>query len=173
MNILIFSGNSLRNRDYGLEVEAKIKDLFESTYLQAYRHWETGQEWIDLPHELETLNSQAPTGDYGVFAKSIGTVLAVRAIKQGIIAPKFLLLCGLPLGYIVKDYPEFGSELASTGVPTVIIQNNQDPVGSVQDTQAYLADFGDFNLIITQGETHDYEDYSLLREQLQTLQKSV
>lgn len=173
MKLLFFSGNSLRNRDFAHEAEAKLKDMFEATYIQEYKHWETGKEWIDLPHELEVLKGSNQTGEYGVVAKSIGTVLTVQAITQSIIKPKFLLLLGLPLGYITKDYPEFGQALVDINLPTVIIQNDNDPVGTAQDAQAYLPETLKQCLITTIGQTHDYEDYPLLREQLANLQKRV
>lgn len=170
MNLLIFSGNSLRNRDYAFKIEANLKDLFGSTHIQDYQHWATGQEWIDLPHELETLKATKPSGKYGVFAKSIGTVLTVQAIQQGIIAPKFLLLCGIPLGYIVKDFPEFGKILASYNIPTVIIQNDEDPVGSSKEVHEYLNNYPkNHAFTTTKGTTHGYEDYELLRQQLDKL----
>lgn len=173
MKLLFFSGNSLRNRDFARNAEAQLKDMFSDVYVQQYQHWQTGQEWIDLLHELEALRNSNQTGDYGVIAKSIGTVLAVQAIKNGIIKPRFLLLLGLPLDYINKDYSQFGQALLDTNLPTVIIQNDNDPVGSAHDVQAYLPELLKQSLITTKGQTHDYEDYELLREQLTLLQKGV
>lgn len=173
MKLVFFSGNSLRNRDFAFEAEAKLKDMFDATYIQGYKHWQTGQEWIDLPHEIEVLKSSNQTGEYGVIAKSIGTVLAVQAITQGIIKPKFLLLLGVPLGYMTKDYPEFGQALLDINLPTVIIQNDNDPVGTAQNVLAYLPEPLHKMLITSKGTTHDYEDYPLLREQLKILSKGV
>lgn len=173
MKLLFFSGNSLRNRDFAYEAEDKLKDIFDVTYIQGYEHWETGQQWIDLPHELEVLKSSNQTGEYGVLAKSIGTVLAVQAITSSIITPRFLLLLGLPLDYITKDYPQFGQALLDINLPTVIIQNDNDPVGASKDVQTYLPEPLRQVLITSRGTTHDYEDYQLLREQLKILQDSV
>ena len=177
MKLLFFSGNSLRNRDFAFEAEAKLKDMFDATYIQEYKHWQTGQEWIDLPHELEALKATSPNGEYAVFAKSIGIVLTVQAIAQNIIKPKFLLLCGIPLGYIVEEYPTFGQDLAEANIPLVIIHNDHDPVGAATDVHEYLQkslpNDPKHHFITTVGNTHDYEDYTLLREQLKILQESV
>lgn len=173
MQVLMFSGNSLRNKAWIYEAKAKFADLFDELYVQDYRHWETGEQWIDLGHELEVLRARHFDGDYGVFAKSIGTVLAVQAAKQGIIKPKFLFLCGIPLDFIEKDYPQFAKDLASLDVPTTVVHNEHDKVGSAAAARAYLepafTEPHDFTFIQTPGDTHDYEDYELLRNELTRL----
>lgn len=172
MNLVMLSGNSLRNRDWIYEARGHLADQFDDTYIQDYRHWTSGDEWIDLPHELEVLAHQNFASDYGVFAKSIGTVLTTLALEQNILAPKFLLFCGLPLGYIEKDYPQFASVLAASNLPLVIVHNTNDTVGSAEAVREYLKvplAETDYTFIETPGDTHDYEDYKLLIQQLTEL----
>ncbi len=170
----MFSGNSLRNQTWIHEVRAHLGDLADSTYLQEYEHWSTGEEWINLSHELEVLKVAKLAEPYAVFAKSIGSVLTVQAIEGGIIKPKFLLFCGLPLGYIVQDYPQFGEELAKINLPTTVIHNEHDVVGGAAETLAYLGsavtDRPNFKFITTPGDTHDYENYDLLHTELAHLE---
>jgi pimeloyl-ACP methyl ester carboxylesterase len=175
MQLVMFSGNSLRNRDWIYEARQHFADLFDDLYVQDYRHWEIGGDWIDLAHELEALQAKAAGFDakYGVFAKSIGTVLAVQALAQGIIKPDWVLFCGIPFGYVDRLYPQFAVELAKCRLPTTIIHNEHDTVGDADAVDAYLkvafAGRKDYRFIKTPGETHDYEDYELLRAQLTAL----
>jgi hypothetical protein len=175
MNLILCSGNSLRNRDWIVEVDELLRPGYEKTYVQMYKHWQTGDELIDLPHELPILGEAAKQLDeYGVFAKSIGMVLIVQALEQGLISPKFLMLCGVPLGYIVESYPQFGEVLAKANIPVTILHNDHDKVGSYQEVMEYFGDtFANsphIRIIETEGNTHDYEDYPLITSELAMLQ---
>lgn len=177
MNLIMLSGESLRNRDWIAEAHDEMASLVDQTYVQQYRHWELDQPQIDLDHELSELAVAAEefggAGDYGIFAKSIGTVLTVKALDQGIVRPKFLLLMGAPLGYIIPNYPEYATNLAAAQLPTTMIHNAHDKVGTAHDVNEYLntalTDKSNFTFIVTPGDTHDYLDYDLLRGELQKL----
>jgi hypothetical protein len=175
MQLIMLSGNSLHNQAWIQEASQKLQDLSSSTFIQDYRHWHSGEPWIDLPHELEILQEQAGQfePDYGIFAKSIGTVLATQALERRIINPRFLLLCGLPLGYITKGYPHMAAVLAGSGVPITIIHNEHDTVGDAGDVSRYLspafAGKPDYRFVASPGDTHDYTDYALLRAELAAL----
>lgn len=174
MQLLMFSGNSLRNLDWIYEAREQLRGDFDSAYVQGYAHWTNGDEWIDLPHELSVLEAVSKDfeTDYGVFAKSIGTVLATQALERALIKPKFLLLCGLPLGYIDDSYPRMASVLAASQLPITAIHNRHDTVGTAEAAKSYLSSLAErdtFRFIETPGDTHDYEDYDLLREQLKAL----
>jgi hypothetical protein len=175
MRLLLLSGNSLRNRDWIMTAQQQFSDLFNDSYVQSYRHWTSGDDWIDLDYELKVLQQAEnnPGAASGIFAKSIGTVLAVQATAQHIVQPDWLLLCGLPYGYIIKSYPEFARVLAATELPVTVVHNRHDPVGEAQAVKSYLAESfsgrDNYSFIETAGDTHDYEDFELLRAQLTTL----
>jgi hypothetical protein len=101
----------------------------------------------------------------------------VQAITRGIIKPKFLLFCGLPLGYIEQDYPQFAEELAKINLPITVVHNDHDVVGSAIDTLKCLGEEvtgrTNFKFITTPGDTHDYENYDLLRTELMALKGQV
>jgi hypothetical protein len=177
MQLLMLSGNSLENKAWIYQAKEQFADLFESFYVQDYRHWQTGESWIDLTHELAVLRAAAPqfAAEYGVFAKSIGTVLAIQAIQQSIIKPKWLLFCGVPMDYVSHDYPQFAAAAAATQLPLTVIHNEHDKVGEAAAVAAYInpAFVGrqDFRFIKTPGDTHNYEDYNLLRAELTRLRR--
>lgn len=168
------SGNSLRNRDWANEARDKLGKNFERFEIINYLHWDSGEQWIDLDSELSKL-TELPNGlgEYGMFAKSIGTVLAARAIEQQILSPKFLLLCGLPMGYINDKYRSFANVISRANIPTSIIQNDQDPVGSSQEVLDYLGNsferHPNFSFKVTHANSHEYLEYMLLEEELTRL----
>jgi hypothetical protein len=177
MNLLLLGGNSLSNRDFILTANDKIGGLFAKVHVLDYRHWEGGEKWIDLDHELSQLEKLKLPNTLGIFAKSIGTVLAMQAIGKSIIKPKFLLLLGIPLSFIKDEFPEFGAILAKTDIPTTIIHNFNDPVGSSDEVQEFLgksiSTMTNCRFVVNTGDTHNYEDYTQLKNELTRLQTSV
>ncbi len=177
MQLVMLSGNSRRNQTWIYEARNELGHLFDSTYVQDYGHWHTGAEWINLDYELAVLqqNTASFSKSYAVFAKSIGTVLATQALAREFIQPRFMLFLGIPLGYIKDSYPQFREVLADNKVPLTIIHNDQDTVGSAAEVKALLdeklAERGDYNFITTPGDTHDYEDFSLIAEELGRLKE--
>ncbi len=170
MNLLMLSGESIRNKDWIYRVEPVMKPLFDSTFVHEYKHWASGQTNIDLEHELSSLRSEVESlYDYVVFAKSIGTVLTAKAITQGWLEPKKCLFTGAPLGYILPNYPEYAQDLAVSKVPTLIIQNSNDPVGSYQELNAYFDkhEHPNIEIVETAGDTHSYDDLDNLRTRAQ------
>lgn len=175
MQLVMLSGNSLRNRNWIYEVRKQFREVFDDYYIQDYQHWHSGEEWINLDLELELLEKAAANfqADYGIFAKSIGTVLAAKALKTDIISPKFLLLVGLPMGYIREKYPGFGQVVFDGRTAVSVIQNEFDPVGSAESARLYMADKfserGDYQFIEAPGDSHDYTNYELMRAELKRL----
>lgn len=151
------------------DVQTQVSDLFGATHIQEYKHWKTGDDWIDLTYELSKLRQQKLQEPYGVFAKSIGTVLGVQAIQRGIIKPKFLLFCGVPLDFIIANFSQCKEVLKTCNIPTVLIHNEDDVIGSAQKLKQYLGDELASKVVVTPGNTHDYEDYTLLKHELTKL----
>lgn len=176
MNLVMLSGNSLRNRDWIQDMQPSLASYFEKTYVQTYEHWLTGKEWIDLEHEHEVLRPVVKNFEpYGVFAKSIGTALTVQAIEAGYLQPRFLLLLGLPLDYIEKSYPSFFTVLADYDGPVVIIQNRNDPVGESPKVLAHFGDNIPGHIAVSEvpGDTHDYMDKAFIKAKLELLLASA
>ena len=175
MKLVMLGGNSQSNRDWLYQVRQAVESMFEGTYVQEYEHWRSGGVWLDMPQELAILRDGREWygPDYGIFAKSIGAVLAADAIDQKMLQPRFLLLCGLPFGYIKQDYLQFAEVIANAGVPMTVMQNEFDPAGSASEVDEYLKDYlagrSDCHFITTPGESHKYEDLELIRQQLQLL----
>lgn len=173
MNLIMLSGNSLHNKDWIEHAQIELSGEFDVTVVQDYAHWHTDDDQIDIEHEVEILKELVAEidGPYGIFAKSIGTVLALHAYQQKIIQPEFMLFIGIPLSYILTEYAEFKEVLSSVDCPISIIHNSNDKVGSAQELAEYLGDdlVGTTRWNTPAGNTHDYENYQLLRSELDAL----
>ena len=162
MYIIYLAGNSFNNKTWIEKVKSNFDSISTGEILY-YDHWQTGDKWINLQKESEKLVELVKDKkDYFVFAKSIGSILALKSIYEKIISPKKMVICGHPynlakeLGFPINDY------LKSLKVPTTFIQNEFDPLFSFVDWEKVLKDNNpaDYHLIKNSGNnTHDYEDF--------------
>lgn len=166
MNLVMFSGNSLANQDWIHEVDARVKELFDQTYVQEYRHWHTGEKLIDIDHE-ETVAAEAVKNlsPYILFGKSLGSVLAIKGMADGTLIPERCVFVGLPTVSIQQLRLPVLDWLNKVSAPITIIQNEYDPYGSYEEVKAYLEGF-DIALIKTPGDTHDYLSYAQITQLL-------
>lgn len=167
MNIIFLSGNSKSNQEWIERVKDRFTDMFEKSYVQQYKHWETGEELINLDHELKVVEEKAKEIEpYVIFAKSMGTILTVRGVAEGRLDPKACIFCGVPLGFARNNGYPIDQWCGKYVTPTLFIQNSQDPAASFKEISEYLEDkkIGEKKLIELPGDTHSYEDLEELRK---------
>jgi hypothetical protein len=166
MHIIYLAGNSLNNRAWIEKVKSNF-DSFSTGDILFYDHWQSGDKWINLQRESEKLAELVKDKkDYFVFAKSIGSVLALKNIFDKKLLPKKMIICGLPYRAGKDEVAEIGECLKTLTVPTVFIQNESDPVYSFEELEKTLKEnkLADYHLIKNLGNnTHDYEDYENLK----------
>lgn len=165
MHIIYLGGGSVRNKDWIETVKSNF-DSFSTGDILYYDHWETGEKNLNFEIEAKKLAELVESKDeYFVFAKSIGSILALKSIYEKIINPKKLIICGHPynlakeLGFSINDY------LKSLTIPAIFIQNEFDPLFNYSDLENILGENSptDYQLIKNPGNnTHDYEDYENL-----------
>ncbi len=165
--LLILPGNSQRNKAWGEACAQYFLDWFDVVYVQNYNHWSTGEQRIDFEAEIEKIeitvdDNQNEAGDWYVFAKSVGSLLALEAFADGAIDPKKAVLFGMPLDMAAKDiYAEDWSALQEFTVPSMAFHNIDDPTTSHDFTVAKLQQYGSyFTIVSTEGDTHDYLDFN-------------
>lgn len=172
MHVIYLAGNSPHNKRWIEEVKSQFDD-FSTGQILYYNHWETGEKTIDWEKEAKKLEGLiGDRDDYFVFAKSVGTVLSLKAISEGFLNPKKAIFCGFPyrLAKQGKIFASFDLVLSKLAVSTVFIQNEFDPVCGHEKLEQLLEKNKpkNYRLIKNQGnDTHDYEDY----EQLVSLAK--
>jgi len=166
MNILLLGGNSPRHHGWVRELQAHLQDGGDEVTLHDYRHWETGDENADVPYEIDAVSNLANAQEhYMVIAKSVGTVIATRAIAQGKIHPSACVFLGVPHSSLGKHLPDIRQDLGVLP-PTVFAQNSGDPLGSADLVKEYVAQNhpATWEFVATPGETHDYSDFQLIAD---------
>ena len=161
MNLIILPGNSPEHERWLNEATNAFEPFFDEIHAVHYRHWQTGAPEVDESYEIEALRSLSmDMSDSVILAKSVGTVIASRAISEDILRPRNTVFLGLPI-----TNPLFSTSLEEYGLqnitPLTIVQNTNDPYGSFAVVQAFMAKIGatQATLVETPGQTHDYEDY--------------
>lgn len=165
MHIIYLSGGSLHNKTWIETVKSNF-DNFSTGDILYYDHWQTGDKNLNFENESRKLIELVKgKTEYFIFAKSIGSVLALKSINEKIINPKKMVICGHPynlakeLGFPINDY------LKSLTDPTMFIQNEFDPLFSYADLEKVLNENSptEYHLIKNpSNNTHDYEDYEQL-----------
>lgn len=167
MHIIYLSGESSHNKTWIETVKSNF-DSFSDGQVLYYDHWQTGEKWTNLQKESEKLVELVKEKkDYFVFAKSIGSVLALKNIFEKTLNPKKLIICGHPYRIAEKENIPIDEYLKSLTVPTMFIQNEFDPVYSFEELEKTLKENGpvDYHLIKNRGNnTHEYGDYENLSQ---------
>lgn len=166
MNLLLFGGNSQRNKQWIDEVRDKLSVDFDKCLVHNYDHWQNNEEFISFDKELAKLPAEVKElGEYVVFAKSVGSVLTLKAISGGNLKPAKCVFVGLPIKLAEEDNIELTELLKNNPVPTLFIQNTNDPLAGYSKMEAYIKAAGPkrFAAVELPGDTHSYDDLDGLR----------
>jgi len=157
--LLILGGGSSRNIEWGESCKEQFGELFHEVHFMHYDSWESGEENIDFRRELEKLKdlaSEMSEGELYIFAKSIGTILTLKAVVGDIINPVKCVFFGMPFSVYEGDL----SELSGFNVPSIAFHNMQDPLAIYSDTKRELeTHFSIITLISKEGDTHKYNNF--------------
>lgn len=167
MNALLLGGNSLRNREWIQRVGVSFSSLFDKITVHDYKHWQEGRPNISFEDEQPILAKEAAAlDDYVVFAKSAGSILTVKSIHDGLIAPQKCVFAGTALAMVKNENLDFARWLSAVECPVLFIHNSDDPIASFNELKDYLSENGptNFEMVELPGETHDYDDLEELTE---------
>jgi predicted alpha/beta-hydrolase family hydrolase len=168
MNLLLLPGNSKRHKSWVREAEQALATRFELTAIHDYDHWDTDREFADLDLEINRLrNEVTDLKPYVIFAKSIGSILAVKGIAEKALEPAACIFAGFPFKILNEQGLEEVSEWLNTvEVPVLIIQNENDPMGSWDEVNTYVRSLtqSDIHVVVNPGDTHDYTDFERIKE---------
>lgn len=171
MNILLFGGNSQRNRQWIHQVADELTLQFDKCIVHDYLHWNGNGEFIDFDTELARLTDLVTKlDDYIIFAKSVGSVLTLKGITFGILKPAKCIFAGLPLKLAEEDNIPLRELLRNSHIPTLILQNTSDPTGSYKKIQEYIKGVGVSNYITHEfnGDTHSYDNLDEIKRLIQS-----
>lgn len=154
------------------QVEQSLSPLFDGSRKLYYSHWETGEALLDFDLELEKLVALTDGLDnYIIFAKSAGTLLTMRGVKEGKLNPSKCLFTGVPVTWARNNH--FPVELWMEGysVPTTYIHQTMDRTCSITELNTVLKEHNVQNATIIEvpGVDHNYDDFALLKVQMAKL----
>jgi len=163
MNALLLPGNSPRHAEWIEALKDAVSSQFEVTKTQHYAHWQTGEQWANVEHEINVSKEKvASLEPYVIIAKSIGTVIAAKGTASQVLQPEKLILLGVPIkgGADIETFLAF---LQKIKIPVIIVQNTADPFGSFADVKSVFQGAGPHTSFIElPGDTHDYLDFSAI-----------
>lgn len=136
MNIVLLGGNSVLNRSWVEDVARKIPELFDEVVVQYFHHWQTGEEDIDMEREVkELVNITKGWDEYIVFAKSIGTIVTLKALYEEKISPRKVIFFGFPYEFSKEKGYETDKYLEELNIPAFFIQKSEDWAMSYEDLE--------------------------------------
>lgn len=167
--LVVLSGNSPRNQEWGESAAKYFGDWFDEVYLQYYDHWQKGTKDMDVEVELAKLKTAvAEQAEYYVLAKSIGSVLALIAVDRGFLKPEKCAFFGMPLEIASGDlFRGDWSPLRNFTVPTIAFHNDEDPISYTFTKQA-LEDHAGNNIefITRRGDNHNYTEFEEFNDKI-------
>jgi len=174
MELILLQGNSKGNQEWMKEVENELKDLFDSTYIQYYRHCDTGDRLIDLDYELDILsNYLKKRKNYIILGKSAGVVLALKSISEGKISPLKCMFLGTPVLWCNKENIPIEKWIKNYKIPTFFIQKTEDRVIFAKDLKKILYDsnVNNYKFIEIPGTDHHYGNFKEIKMLMKKLIK--
>lgn len=166
MNLILVPGNHKFNKQWIESVKDCFNDIFDVIKIQYYKHWETGQNMIDLEHELQVLvNTTKQLDNYIIFAKSAGIIFALKGIYEKNIRPDKCIFLGTPIQWAKHYNFNIDLWLENYSVPSLFIQKTNDPAMLFKNLERYLEQrkVKNHEIIEIPGNTHDYEDLEKIK----------
>lgn len=166
MNALLLGGNSQHNQEWIHKVGTILSPEFHKLLIHDYSHWDGQGGFIDFDLELLRLSAIIEGAvPYIVFAKSVGSILTLKAISKGILKPVGCIFAGLPIKLAEEDKIPLPDLLRDNPVKTLFIQNTNDPLASFSKLVKYLRTAGatNYQALELEGNAHSYDDFERLK----------
>ena len=158
--MLILSGNNWRNQEWTEEVERVVSEDFVLTWILKYENWKTHAAILDPEAETGKLAEKARDfGEYAVFAKSAGTILCMKAVKEGKLKPVKCMFVGTSIKWGKEQGWPVNEWVRGFGVPTLYVQKKDDPIMGFEELRLALEELEVINckLMEIPGSSHHYE----------------
>ena len=176
-NLLILAGGSTRNLAWGEACSTFFKNDFDSVYFMHYNHWQIEESNLDFERETKKIINlvRKNNGEWYIFAKSIGSILAIRAVIDRAIEPTQCVFFGMPLNLVAEPiFNNNWSVLEQFKVPTVAFHNVNDPTADYLFAAEIIPQFAKtIKVIEKQGDTHSYQDFNLYKDEIHDFIETV
>ena len=165
MKLILLPGKDKSDQPWVQEVDAALRERFDSTTIQDYVHWQKPDgAVIDFDGELEKLVKVAES-EHIIFAKSAGVVLTLKGIYEGVLQPKKCIFVGTPHVWCRQNRIDVSQWLQDYATPTLFIQKTRDRAGSSAWLQRHLERQGvkNYEFVELPGKDHDYANVEELK----------
>jgi len=170
MKLIVLPGNSKSNKEWSEKTAHVFSDLFTDQYLQTYSHWDEAKDIINLEIELKKLAEASNRNECIVIAKSAGAVLAIYGISKNLFKPKKCVFFGLPVLWAEENNFDLKSWFERYNIPTLIIQNSQDPITSCLEVRKFIEELSladNVRIIEIDGNDHKYSDIEVVKKEIE------
>ncbi|MBI4157758.1 hypothetical protein HY502_02830 [Candidatus Woesebacteria bacterium] len=167
MILLLLGGTHVSNKRWIERVSTSFQDKPYSNQILYYDHWQSGNETIDFQKELnKLLKLTANLKNYLIFAKSVGVLLVLKAVYQGKLDPKRCVFVGTPVFWAHDRGYDVDKWLRGFSVPTLFIQESQDPFIEATGLKKKLKGLNVKNYQFEEvpGNTHNYSHIAKIRK---------
>jgi hypothetical protein len=166
MIYLFLPGDSFKNKIWINKLATEFNPPKEVIH---YNHWDRKEKSINFEEELEKLKN-LNIGECKVIAKSIGSILTLKAIKEEILNPESCFFIGFPLYYVDKNDVDL-QKLLDIEIPITFIQKSQDYQASFKHLKDVMSEIRNkrFNFIEYHrndepDDNHHYNNTAYLKE---------
>lgn len=170
-NLILLSGNAEQNKEWIEDIRNKINPLFETSKILYYKHWAENKPYIEFQYEqLQLKKISDGISNLVIFAKSVGSVLTIKSVMEGIIKPEKCIFVGVPLLWAKDRDMDLATWIKNYNIPTLFIQQENDPYLSYSDLEKFLnkSSVSKYKLEKVVGNNHNYDDldtiYKLVKD---------
>lgn len=157
MKTIIIPGYSHKNKEWAEETAKNIPDSF----IYEFRHWSDPTARFKAKDEALSIVTKVGEDTVNIVAKSIGSLVAVIALKKIKEKVNKIIFCGIPVEDISED-EKWEYKVLSDFDPSKIIvyQNSEDFHGSFETVRKFLSLINpNIKIVEKPGSTHDYPFY--------------
>ena len=174
-NLLVLAGGSPRNRAWGEACKEFFKSGYDATFFIQYSHWDNGGSNLDFKVELEkiaeTIKNADSEAEWYVLAKSVGSILTLKAVHAGIMNPVKCVFFGMPFSVFPENIYE--DTLSSFSVPTLAFHTDNDPTANYEIAKEKITKYLQTITFKTlSGNTHDYLDFGEYEDEIKVFLNS-
>jgi hypothetical protein len=165
MKLILLPGNSKSNKEWSEAASQAFSGVFKDIYIHHYSHWDNGQDSVDFDVEAKNLSEIIGLNDCVIIAKSAGAMLAMYCVYKNLLTPQKCIFVGLPVLWAKEKKIDLGDWIQGYNVPTIIIQNSDDPITSYDEMKSFIEKFNkqDITLVEVVGNNHKYDDFEMLK----------
>ena len=167
--LLVLPGMNPNLREWSSEVSTAIGSLFDSSIVHEYTHWTDPSHKFSFENEIDRIR-RIDLADASVFlfAKSIGCLLSLVAVDEGVIDPEAAILVGFPLSLARQNDFPVEDQLYRFKVKTLFIQNTADPASSAEELSKLLEAHmqANYKLVELPRDDHHYPDMAGMRTEI-------